>query len=367
MSQKIPMLDLRAQVDTLWKELETTLHAVLRSGRFILGPNVAEFERECSQALGVRECVGVNSGTDALILALRALDIGPGDEVITSAFTFFATAEAIASVGAQPIFADISPESFCLDPESVRASLSPRTRAILPVHLFGHAADMDALLDLAGSHGLRLIEDVAQAFGGRHRDRPLGSLGDAAAFSFFPSKNLGAFGDAGLLATPHSQVAERARALREHGARGRGLHEAVGYNSRLDEIQAAVLRVKLPHLERWNESRRALAHEYDRRLATIPEVRTPQEADYAQHVYNLYTVRLPAERREDVRESLAARGIGAVAHYSRPLHQLDIFGADAQRLPATEQAAREVLSLPLWPELPAEALAEVVAALRDAL
>jgi dTDP-4-amino-4,6-dideoxygalactose transaminase len=349
------MLDLGPQLAELGPELERAVSEVVRSGRYILGPNVEAFEREVAAYLGVKHAVGVSSGTDALVIALRALEIGPGDEVIVPSFTFFASAEAIALAGATPSFADIDAASFALDPADVAQRIGPRTRAILAVHLYGHPADADALRALASRHGLALVEDAAQAFGARCRGRRVGGLGDVAAFSFFPSKNLGAAGDAGLIATDRDDLAERARMLRVHGSRQRYVHERVGYTARLDEIQAAVLRVKLPHVERWNEARRRVAAGYTELLRKLPGVRTPVTAPWAEHVFHQYTVRVPASRRSVIVDALAADGIASQIYYPIPVHRTPPF-ASSIALPATERAADDVLSLPIWPELEAAEL-----------
>src|SRR5580704_13884538 len=255
LSPQIPPLDLLPEIDLLWTEIQSAISEVIRSGQFVLGPQVRAFEAEIAQWLSVKHAIACNSGTDALVIGLRALGIGPGDEVITTPFTFYATAEAISLVGAEPVFVDIEPRTFNIDPSQIPAALTPRTKAIVPVHLFGHAADLDPILDIAQRHGLAVLEDVAQAFGGRYRGRPLGSIGHAGACSFYPTKNLAAFGDAGLLATNDDRVAELARKLRTHGSLSRDRNEMIGYNSRLDEIQAAILRVKLRYVEDWNHER----------------------------------------------------------------------------------------------------------------
>ncbi len=363
MSPKIPMLDLRPEIDVLWPELQRCISEVLRSGRFILGPNVEAFEQECAAYLGVRHAVGLNSGTDALLIGLRALGIERGDEVITAAFSFFATAEAVTHTGARPVFVDIHPDTFGIDPEAVRAAVGPRTRAIVPVHLFGHAVDMDPLLSIAEEHNLAVLEDVAQAFGGAYKGRKLGSLGAAGAFSFFPAKNLGAFGDGGLLATDDENIANQARALRAHGSLKRYVHSSVGYNSRLDELQAAILRVKLPHVDSWNEARRRVAKEYDERLKTIAALRLPVDASYATHVYNQYTIRIRDGWRDRIKQDLEAAGISSAIHYPNPLHTLPMYADRGVQLPASEQASREVLSLPMFPTLPSDSIEKITAAI----
>ncbi|MEL6181795.1 MAG: DegT/DnrJ/EryC1/StrS family aminotransferase, partial [Myxococcota bacterium] len=325
------------------------------------------FETEVGQYLDVPHALGVNSGTDALFIALEALDIGPGDEVITTPFSFFATAEAIGRVGATPIFVDIEPSTFNIDPECIAAAITERTRAIIPVHLYGHAADMDAIVALAQQHDLAVLEDVAQALGGAHRGRPLGTLGDAGAYSFFPSKNLGAFGDAGLLVTSRDAVAHTAAMLRKHGAHRKYYNERIGYNSRLDELQAAILRVKLPRLEQQNAGRRRVAATYNAMLTDIEGLITPTEASWAHHVYHQYTVRILGQRREHVREALKAEGIGTMVYYPVPIHQLPVYREHAPTLPVAESLSHEVLSLPIWPQMTEEVQSTVVDALRRAL
>ena len=343
----IPVYDPRPEIEALWDEIHEAMDRVLRSGRFILGPEVEAFEQEVAEYLGVKYAVGVNSGTDALVIALRSLGIGPGDEVITTPFTFFATAEAISMVGARPVFVDIDPVTFNLDPALIPGAITPRTKAILPVHLYGHAADMDPILEIARAHGLKVVEDVAQAFGGRYKGRKLGTLGDAAAFSFFPTKNLGGLGDGGLIATNDPQVAELARMLRAHGARRKYHNEMLGYNSRLDALQAAVLRVKLKVVDEWNARRREVAARYNEALGAVEGVVLPSEQPYAYHVYHQYTVRVLGGRRDEVRARLAEAGIGTLVYYPVPVHRLPVYAWPAGSLPQTERAAQEVLSLPM--------------------
>ncbi|MFI5314265.1 MAG: DegT/DnrJ/EryC1/StrS family aminotransferase [Myxococcota bacterium] len=367
MTRKIPMVDLGAQTERLWPELEKAVQSVLRSGRFILGPNVEAFEREAANFLGTRYAVGVGSGTDALVLALRALGVGAGDEVIVPSFTFFATAEAVSLVGATPVFADIEPTTFCLEPDSVAKAISLRTRAIVPVHLFGHPAEMDAIAALARARGLALLEDAAQAFGAVYRGRKVGGLGNAAAFSFFPSKNLGAFGEAGLIATDDAAVADSVRSLRAHGSRERYVHTEIGYNARLDEIQAALLRVKLPHVAGWNDERRRVAAAYDASLFGVTGVRIPRIAPGCTHVFHQYTVRVPAEKRAAIQRALESAGVATQVYYPIPNHALPMYAGGAPSLPETETAAREVLSLPIFPELTNADAAEIARLLAAAL
>jgi dTDP-4-amino-4,6-dideoxygalactose transaminase len=365
-SPAIPVLDLTPEITALWKPIMEAIAGVVRSGQFILGPNVAAFEHEAAQFLGVRHAVAVNSGTDALVIALRAAGIGPGDEVITSPFTFFATAEAVSQVGAMPVFVDIDPVTYNLNPWQVEAAVTEHTRAILPVHLFGHAAEVDAVLRVARRHKLKVIEDVAQAFGGRYRGHHLGALGDAGAFSFFPSKNLGAFGDGGLVTTNDDDLADTARMLRAHGSRRKYHNETIGYNSRLDEVQAAVLRVKLPHLAEWNAARRAVAARYHDLLAGL-DLALPGEAPGVEHVFHQYTVRISGGRRDAVQAALQQAGIGTMVYYPVPLHRLPVYADLGYHLPEAERAAAAVLSLPMGPFLTPEVQDRVAGALRDAL
>lgn len=369
-SQRIPMLDLSSEIEELWAELETAVKRVLRSGSFILGREVEAFEREVAEYLEVKHAIGLNSGTDALVIGLRALGVGPGDEVITTAFSFFATAEAIVNVGATPVFVDVREDSFNLDPYLIEAAITERTKAILPVHLFGNPAAMTKIMTIARRHGLKVLEDCAQSFGAVYHgdsegdaktpNRELvglktGAIGDAAAFSFYPTKNLGAYGDGGMLATNQDDVARIARMLRNHGAspEQRYQNEMPGYNSRLDEMQAALLRVKLPHVDRWNQERRRIAGVYARTLAGSPLVRTP--APSPGHVYHQYTIRLTAERRYAVREALSASQISSTIFYPRPLHLIPALSKSIS-CQTSELLATEVTSLPIWPGLGREAI-----------
>jgi dTDP-4-amino-4,6-dideoxygalactose transaminase len=361
------MLDLSPEIELLWPEIKRTLEEVVRSGRFILGPHVAGFESEVAAWLGVSHAVALNSGTDALVLALDALGIGEGDEVVTSAFSFFASAEAISRVGASPVFADIERDTFNLDPASVEKSLTSRTRALLPVHLFGHAAEMDAVVALAQRHDLRIVEDTAQAFGGRYREQALGTLGHAGAFSFYPSKNLGAYGDGGMVVTNDEELATRVRKLRDHGSRSRYHHDAVGYNSRLDELQAAILRIKLPHVHSWNDRRREAAERYREMLGGLPRITLPEQRDPAHHVFHQYTVRIGAGRREAVQQALTAAEVASVVYYPEPLHRSRPYAATAPSLPEAEAAAAEVLSLPMGPDLDAATQERIASTIRTAL
>lgn len=370
----IPMVDLAADVEDHWDALVDAFKGVLRSGQFILGPEVEAFEREAAAFLGVRHAVGLNSGTDALVIGLRALGIGPGDEVVTTPFTMFATAEAISSVGAEPVFADVHPEAFTLDPDAVASCLTPRTKAILPVHLFGRPADMDGLLALAEAHGLFVVEDCAQAFGAGYDGAAgeggarTGSRGHAGAFSFFPTKNLGACGDGGLLTTNDAAVAGRAVMLRQHGAVRKYHNEAVGYNSRLDAVQAALLRVRLPHVEAAGAGRRRVAAAYTRRLAGIAGIGVPEATPG--HVFNQYTIRVTGGRRDHVRACLEEAGVSTMHYYPVPLDQLPLYarrkGAH-RKAPVSARLAGEVLSLPMWPTLDDDRIAYIAAVVTRAM
>jgi dTDP-4-amino-4,6-dideoxygalactose transaminase len=360
---RIPVYDPLPEVEFLWPELEEAFRRVMRSGRYILGPEVEAFEEEVAAYLGVKHAIGVNSGTDALVIALRALGVGPGDEVITTPFTFFATAEAISLVGATPVFVDIDPRTFNINPDLIPSAITPRTKAILPVHLYGLPAEMDPILEIARSHGLKVLEDCAQAFGATYKGRKVGTLGDAGAFSFFPTKNLGGFGDGGLIATNSDEVADRARMLRAHGSRRKYYNEAVGYNSRLDALQAAFLRVKLRHVDAWNEARRQVALRYNELLSDIPGLVLPEVSPG--HVFHQYTVRVLGGR-DLVAEALAREGVGTMVYYPVPLHRLPVYDHMGVALPEAERAAREVLSLPMGPFLTEKGIAAIANAFRRA-
>jgi dTDP-4-amino-4,6-dideoxygalactose transaminase len=363
----IPILDLSPEVEFLWDDLMQAVQGVLRSGEYIMGPNVASFEAEVAAYLGVKHAIGVNSGTDALVLGLRAMGIGSGDEVITTPFTFFATAEAISMVGATPVFVDIDPLSFNLDPYLVEDAITLRTKAIIPVHLYGQAVDMDPLMSLAEAYGLKVLEDVAQGMGGEYKGEKLGTIGQLGAFSFFPSKNLGAYGDGGLVTTNDDQLAEMVRMLRVHGARKKYHNELIGYNSRLDELQAAMLRVKLPYLDMMNAGRRDVAHRYSEWLANVEGLVTPYEAHHSRHVYHQYTVRVLDGRRDALQQALSAEGIATMIYYPVPVHRLPVYRDREDRRLLAEEAQDQVLSLPIWPRMPAETQHRVVDALKRSL
>ncbi|MCL6442245.1 MAG: DegT/DnrJ/EryC1/StrS family aminotransferase [Alicyclobacillus sp.] len=327
------------------------VQGVLRSGQFIMGPNVKAFEQEVAQYLGVKHAIGVNSGTDALVIALRALGIGPGDEVITTPFTFFATAEAISLVGATPVFVDIDPDTLNIDPNLIEDAITERTKAILPVHLFGKPCEMDVIMDIAERRGLKVIEDCAQSFGAEFEGKKVGTIGYAGCFSFFPSKNLGGCGDGGLIATNDDQFAQISRMLRAHGGRNKYYNEMIGYNSRLDEIQAAILRVKLPRVDGWNELRWRVARRYRELLSGVEGIRLILESHRAKDVYHQFTIRILDGTREDVHRRLTGAGIGAMIYYPTPVHRLPAYDLKPGTCPLAEQAAHEVLSLPIWPTL----------------
>jgi dTDP-4-amino-4,6-dideoxygalactose transaminase len=360
-------MDIGAQYGPLRAEIDAAIAGVLDSGRFILGPHVAGLEAEISERLDGRPCVGVANGTDALVIALNALDVGPGDEVITTPYTFYATAEAIARLGATPVFCDIDPNDFCLDPALIEAAVTERTRAILPVHIFGHAANMTSIRAVAARHGLPVIEDAAQAFGGACDGTPVGALGDLATISFFPTKNLPGIGDGGMVVCRDEGLAERVRRLRFHGSADKVVFEEVGYNSRLDELQAAVIRIFLRHVDAWNDGRRAAAEAYA--AAGLGEVMDlPVERTDVHHIYHLYMAR--HDQRDRIRSGLAQRGISSAVYYGIPMHLQPVFadlGYRAGDLPIAESCASRALALPMHPHLTASQAAEVVDAVAEVL
>jgi len=361
----IPLVDLKKQYQPLKGEILARIAEVLEGMQLFLGENVQALEREFADVCGAQYAIGVSDGTTALHLILRACGIGPGDEVITVSHTFIATAEAIVLAGARPVFVDIDPVTYTMDVAQIEANITRRTRAILPVHLYGQPADMDPILDIARTYGLKVIEDACQAHGARYKGRPTGSLGDAAAFSFYVSKNLGAYGEGGMVTTNDEDIARRVRMLRDHGSYRRYAHEDIGVNGRLDEIQAAILRVKLPHLRDWNEARRQRAAYYTSLLADTPLV-TPVEAPYSHHVYHLYVVRAPW--RDELQAYLRQRDIATGIHYPVPCHlqrACHDLGYRRGELPVTERVAGEILSLPMYAELSDEDIATIADAVRD--
>jgi len=346
--------------------VQGALAEVFESQQFILGPQLQALECEIAAYVGTRFAIGVGSGTDALLLTLRAFGIGPGDEVIVPAFTFFATAECVSLLGATPVFADIQPDTFTLDPEDTAARVTERTRAIIPVHLYGQSADMDPIRELAGRRTLHVIEDNAQALGATYHGRRTGSLADAGCISFYPTKNLGGWGDGGMVVTDSESLARRLHSLRDHGTSSKYRSQEIGWNSRLDELQAAVLRVKLRHLEQWNRQRVRHAEAYDKLLAPLPGVTTPKLGGWGEHAFHQYTVRVP--QRDTVQEALATRGITTGVYYPVPLHLQPAYaslGYKPGHLLESEQASAEVLSLPVYPELPETHLAYVAEAVSE--
>ncbi len=364
----VPLFDGTRQTAAILPEIQAAIARVIASQRFILGDEVTAFEREIASFLGVEHALGVSSGTDALLLALMSLGIGPGDEVITTPFSFFATTGAILRVGATPVFADIDARDFNLDPRAVERAITQKTKAILPVHLFGQAADLRSLRALAGAHHLALIEDAAQALGATFEDRAVGSFGEFACFSFFPTKNLGAFGDAGLLATNDAALAATARSLRSHGFSPKHHSRQLGGNFRLDALQAAILRVKLPYLAGWNAQRRAHAASYVESLSGVSGLTLPRELAERKHVYSQFVVRVA--RPDELAQKLAARGIGSERYYPYPIHLQAVcasLGHRAGDFPEAEACARECLALPIFPELEPWMLEAVTQAVRDEL
>jgi dTDP-4-amino-4,6-dideoxygalactose transaminase len=373
----VPLLDLKLQYSSLREEIDRAVSGVVASQAFVLGPVVERFEQAVAGFVGSGHAIGCASGTDALILSLAALEVGPGDEVLTSPFSFFSSASCTYKVGARPRFADIDAETFNLDPASVDEAVTPRTHVLLPVHLFGQCAPMDPLLEIAGRHNLTIVEDAAQALGATYRSEALdstvraGAIGRLGCYSFFPSKNLGGFGDGGMIVTSDDELASRLKLLRVHGGRQMYEHRHVGWNSRLDALQAAVLEVKLAHLDNWSAERVANADRYDRwldecGLISTGRVRTPRRESCSSHIFNQYTLRV--ERRDQLREHLRGSEIGHSVYYPVPLHLQECFrelGYGPGSLPRAEQASREVISLPIYPELTQAQQRRVVGAISD--
>ena len=398
----VPLLDLTRQYDALKGDIHTAIQRVLASGRFILGPEVKAFEQEVASYCDVKHAIGVASGTDALLLSLKALGVGTGDKVVVPSFTFFATAGVVYNVGATPVFADIDPRTFNIDPAAVRRILTTnyelRTniKAIIPVHLYGQPADMAELMKIAEEYGLYVVEDAAQAIGAEYRSglhsSPLnepnklyepnklnepnklaskaGTIGDLGCLSFFPTKNLGAYGDGGMVITNDEEFAERVRILRVHGSKPKYHHRMVGVNSRLDALQAAILRVKLPHLQGWSDARQRVADRYDELLGNVQGIKTPHRAPDRTHIFHQYTIRAKSGNRDALREYLKEQGVGTMIYYPLPLHLQECFhelGYKEGDLPESEQASKEVLSLPVFPELKEEEQDYVAEAVRDFL
>jgi dTDP-4-amino-4,6-dideoxygalactose transaminase len=354
----VPMIDLKKQFAGIKDEVLGVVTEILESAHYILGPKVAEFEKRVAAYHGVSEAIGVASGTDALHLAVKALGIGEGDEVITTPFTFFATAEAVIYTGAKPVFVDIDPETMNIDPAQIEAKITKKTKAIIPVHIFGHPADMDAVMAIARRHNLRVIEDCAQSFGADIRGRKTGSFGDAGCFSFYPSKNLGAFGDGGLVTLSDPGLGEKIRVLRNHGSKGAYRHESIGFNSRLDELQAGILLVKFSRIDVYNGKRRENASFYNKYISD--SVLKPVEKQGMTHVYHQYTIRSP--KRDDIKKRLNDAGVSSVVYYPIPLHLQEAMGFLGHRkgdFPVSEEAAASVLSLPMYPELEEKTIREI--------
>lgn len=377
----IPPLDLTQQYTIISEEINATVQNILASGRYIGGSVVDDFEQQFAKYIGVSDCVSCNSGTDALFLALRAVNIGPGDEVITTPFTFFATAEVISAVGAIPVFVDIDPQTFNLDVEQLETAITEKTKAILPVHLFGQPVDMTQLMAIARSHHLIVIEDCAQATGAEWAGQKVGCIGDIGCFSFFPTKNLGACGDGGALTTNNPAIAAQARILKNHGQSAKYYYEQIGINSRLDTIQAAILQVKLRYLDSWNAQRREIADHYEQFLSGIPGVVAPRELAGGKSVWNQYTIKLKSQEletkinanfsrslRDWVSIKLQNKGIGSTIYYPTPLHIQPVYKSFLHRqLPVVEQTCHQVLSLPMFPELSADQQQQTIYGLKDCL
>lgn len=367
---KVPFVDLKEQYGEIRRAVDEKFQEVLRDTAFILGKNVAQFEQEFAAYCSVRHAVGVKNGTDALTLTLKALGLGHDNEVITAANTFIATAEAIVHAGCTPILVDVLLDTYNIDPEQLQEKITPKTKAIIPVHLYGQPVDMDPIMQVAKEHNLFVIEDAAQAHGARYKGKKVGSIGDVACFSFYPSKNLGAYGDAGAVVTDDEEIALTVRKLRDHGSIEKYQHDLVGYNSRLDALQAVVLSVKLKHLDRWSQMRQQNAHLYGKLLSQIPAIVTPHVLEEAQHVYHLYVIRVERGSRDRLKEHLQAKDIGAGLHYPKPIHLTKAFAYLGYRegdFPVTEKSAGTILSLPMYPELRADQIEYVTQEINDFL
>lgn len=370
-TQSVPLLNLKAQYAQVGDQIEEMVLGVLRSGNYVLGQLGRSFEEQLAAVCGAKYGIGVANGTDALVLALWAADVGPGDEVITPSFTFAATAEAIALRGAKPVFVEVDPITFNIDVNAIESKITPRTKAIIPVHLYGQPADMDPILSIAERHGLIIIEDNAQAIGATYKGTPTGGFGHMACTSFYPTKNLGAAGDAGMVVTSDAKLEERLRALRAHGMRVRYYHDELGVNSRMDEIQAAVLLSKLPHLSNWNKQRNEVATAYTAGLKNVAGIITPKTDANNTHVWHQYTIRITPEiaiTRDEVVKELAERGIGSMCYYPVPLHMqkaFENFGYKKGDLALSEKLADQVVSLPMYPELSDEQISIVTTAMSE--
>jgi dTDP-4-amino-4,6-dideoxygalactose transaminase len=365
MNEPIPYLDLPAQLRPLRKELDAIIAKTLDNCTFCLGPDVVQFERDFAKFCGAQHSVAFNSGTSALHVAMLLLNVGPGDEVITTPHTFVATSWAISYAGAKPVYVDIDDKTFTLDPKLVERAITPKTKVIMPVHLYGHPCDLDPLLEICRKQKLSLVEDAAQAHGAKYRGKVVGTFGAVSGFSFYPGKNLGACGEGGALVTNNDAYTARAKSLREHGSTQRYYHDEIGYNYRMEGIQGAVLGVKLPHLNTWTKERRRVAHRYHELLKDTP-LQLPLEADYAESVYHLYVVRHP--KRDDLKKHLEANKVGCALHYPMPLHLQKCYaslGHHEGDFPVSEKAARECLSLPIYPELTEQQIQRVSEVIHD--
>lgn len=363
----IPLLDLKAQYLTIKDDIDQAILRVLDSGKFILGPEMKTFEEEMAAYCGVKEAVAVGNGTDALLLSLRGLGVGPGDEVITTPFTFFASAETVAALGATPVFVDIDPVTLNMDLNQLEAKITPRTKAIIPVHIFGQMVDVERVMEIAARHDLKVIEDSAQAIGSSYRGRKAGSIGDAGTFSFFPTKNLGAYGDAGMVVTDDEHLAAHLRMLRFHGCQTKYYHDEIGYNSRMDEMQAAILRVKFRHIDDWNAARREKAKIYNELLADLP-LTLPGIDPAGTPVYHLYVLR--TAKRDQLMAALKENGIAGAIYYPVPLHLQRAFrnlGYKEGDLPVAEKACKQALALPCYPELTLEQQQQIAQVVKEAL
>lgn len=365
---KVPLLDLKAQYPQIKEKVIPAILEIIENQTFILGATVTKMEEDIARYCDARYAVGVSSGTDALLLALMALKIGPGDEVITTPYTFFATAGSIARVGAKAVFVDIEPDTYNIDASKIEAAVTSKTRAIMPVHLFGQCADMNAICAIAKKHGLKVIEDAAQAIGAKFNGKPAGSIGDIGCFSFFPSKNLGGFGDGGVVTTNDDRLHERLKALRVHGGERQYYHSEVGINGRLDALQAAVISVKLPHLNSWTEGRRRNADVYDGLFANNPRIVVPCRREGRYHIYNQYVINV--DNRDELKQHLTENEIGCAVYYPLSLHEQKCFedlGYRKGDFPNSESAAQRTLALPIYPELPGDSLKYVASTVNNFL
>ncbi len=361
---KIPMVDLKTQYETIKDEVNSAVKEVIESTQFILGKKVGEFEKNCAEYLGVKHAIACASGTDALQIAMMALDIKPGDEVITTPFTFVATAETIAIIGAVPVYVDIDEKTYNIDPAKIEAAITPKTKAIIPVHLYGQSADMGKIMEVAKKYKLYVIEDAAQSFGTEYNGKKVCGIGDIACTSFFPSKNLGAYGDGGMMFTNDDNLNQKLRMIAAHGSKERYVHEVLGVNSRLDTLQAAILDVKLKYIDRWNKARVKNADLYREKLNDAKAI-TPFVADYSTHIYHQFTLRV--ENRKGLAEHLSSKGIPSAVHYPIPLHQQPAFKDSSRKfdLPVAEKVAKDVISLPMFPELTEEQIVYVTDAIKE--